>query len=405
MTFAASLLVGAVATLLVGWVVVALLPGVLAAAAIAAARHSELSMRPSRPMRWAPLAIVLVAVPAVFSLETALTADSTDPLSIRAVEWLRDNGGAGVVNGTEHWWYTNHAPPVGGTPATVPAAPSAVDRAVALRPLTSPAPVPIPGEGQWTVTAGAPAHPAVATTFLRPDPVHTSIVVGIMRIDPALVRMQLVAGTEQPGGSATGTGEVPTSDRSSLIAAFNAGFRMKEANGGWFSAGRTAEPLRAGAASLVLRSDGHADVGVWGRDDRMDPDVTAVRQNLALVVDDGRLVPGTQDAANLLWGKTLGHKVLVDRSGVGITADGALVYVGGPGLSVATLGRTLIAAGAVRGMELDINTAWVNAYTYVPGPSGPVGTRLVASMVHGPDRYLHVQSRDFVSIETGPPRA
>lgn len=387
----------AVALMVLGWNIVAVLPGVLAAGGAAVARSSGVSLRPSRPVRWIPLLVLVVAIPAMFSMETALTADSADSLSIRAVEWLRDNGGAGVVNGTEHWWYTKHAPPVGGTPSTVPPAPTGTDKALTLRPLKSPA-SPLPGEGQWTVTAGTSEHPAVATTFLRPDATHTSIVVGIMRIDPRLVKMRLIPGAEQPGGSVTGNGAVPTGDRASLVAAFNAGFRMNEANGGWFSAGRTAEQLRDGSAALVLRDDGRADVGDWGRDDHMDPHVTAVRQNLALVVDGGRLVPGTQDAANLLWGKTLGHKVLVNRSGVGITADGAIVYVGGPGLSVATLGQTLIAAGAVRGMEMDINTAWVNAYTYTAGQSGPVGTKLVDSMVHGPERYLGPQTRDFVDV-------
>lgn len=395
----------AVALVFLGCSVVAVVPGILAAGATAAARSSSVSLRPSRPVRWIPLLILVIAVPALFSLETSLTANSADSLSIRAVEWLRDNGGAGVVNGTEHWWYTKHAPPVGGTPSTVPPAPTGTDLAVTLRPLTSPATPPLPGEGQWTVTAGTPQHPAVATTFLRPDATHTSVVVGVMRIDPSLVRMRLIPGTEQPGGSVAGNGAVPTDDRASLVATFNAGFRMNEANGGWFSASRTAESLRDGSASLVLRDDGRADVGVWGRDDHMDPHVTAVRQNLALIVDGGRLVPGTQDAANLLWGKTLGHKVLVNRSGIGVTADGALVYVGGPGMSVATLGRTLIAAGAVRAMEMDINTAWVNAFTYTSGPTGPAGTKLVDSMTHGPDRYLRPQTRDFVDVTLDQPHS
>lgn len=397
-TFAACVVASAVTLMLLGWVAVAVLPGCFLAGALAAGRHSRVSLRPSRPVRWIPLLVLLFAVPALFSLETTLSADGSDPLSIRAVEWLRDNGGAGVVNSTEHWWYTNHAPPVGGTPSTVPAAPTASEAATTLTPLHTPAAAPLPGEGEWTVTAGTSAHPAVAKTFLRPDATHTSVVVGVLRVDPALVRMKLVAGSEQPGAGAPGDGEVPTADRATLVAAFNAGFRMAEANGGWFSAGRTAVPLRDGAASLVLRDDGHADVGVWGRDDRMDQTVTGVRQNLALIVDGGRLVPGTQDAANLLWGKTLGHKVLVNRSGVGITRDGALVYVGGPGMSVATLGQTLIEAGAVRAMEMDINTAWVDAYTYAPGANGPTGSKLVDSISHGPDRYLRPQSRDFISV-------
>ena len=66
-----------------------------------------------------------------------------------------------------------------------------------------------------------------------------------------------------------------------------------------------------------------------------------------------------------MFGATLGNKALVWRSGVGVDANGALIYAGGPALSVLSLGPTLQNAGAVRAMELDINTDWVSAYTYV----------------------------------------
>ena len=52
------------------------------------------------------------------------------------------------------------------------------------------------------------------------------------------------------------------------------------------------------------------------------------------------------------------------RSGLGVTADGAVVYVAGPGLSALSLANLLVRAGAVRAMELDINTDWVDFFTY-----------------------------------------
>ena len=48
-----------------------------------------------------------------------------------------------------------------------------------------------------------------------------------------------------------------------------------------------------------------------------------------------------------------------------MTADGALVYVGGPGLNITDLADLLVRAGAVRAMELDINTDWVN-FSHLP---------------------------------------
>jgi len=88
---------------------------------------------------------------------------------------------------------------------------------------------------------------------------------------------------------------------------------------------------------------------------------------------------------------------------VGVTADGALVYAGGPALSITALARTLQAAGAVRAMELDINTDWVSAYTY--GPSNPadgsspiVGKKLLDNMSRDGSRYLQPGERDFFAF-------
>jgi hypothetical protein len=220
-----------------------------------------------------------------------------------------------------------------------------------------------------------------------------------MRIDPALVRLELMSGTQQPNTAQPSFGTVPLADRASLVAAFNAGFKMSQSVGGWFSHGRMAVPLRGGAASLVLRNDGTADVGVWGRDVTMGPTVTAVRQNLLLLIDGGAPTALVMTPAyELVWGKTLHHQISVWRSGVGITKTGMLVYCAGKALTVPQLAQGLLAAGAVRAMELDINTQYVDAYLYRPSPTGPLGTKLAAEMHSGPEHYLTSQARDFVEV-------
>ena len=117
---------------------------------------------------------------------------------------------------------------------------------------------------------------------------------------------------------------------------------------------------------MIIKQDGSSDVGVWGRDFTMSPDIKAVRQNLVLIVDNGQLNPEMREDDTTAFGATLGNNVFVWRSGVGVTADGALVYAGGPAMSIIALARTLQAAGAVRAMEMDINTDWVSAFTYQP---------------------------------------
>lgn len=400
-----------------GWVVaVAPTPGRRRRVRTARQRGAHRAPRsgPSRTVLPVLVAVaVLAATGPAWSLGADLTVKSSDPLSLRAVEWIRANGGRSEVNLIERWWYQHHPPKSGGAPTIpissgaptaslnsgkpAPAAAATRSEGVKLAPVPSPAGAPLPGEGQWTVVAGDAARPAIAVTRVRPDPVHTSLLAAIARIDPKVARLQLQGGTEDPGPSWPSGGQVAASDRPHLLAAFNSGFRLNEAGGGYWVGGRSARPLVDGAASLVFRADGTASVDQWGRDAKLGPDVAAVRQNLGLIVDRGGPVAGLDDANNIRWGKTLGGKVLVWRSGIGVTADGALVWVGGPGLSIKSLAGLLVNAGAVRAMELDINSTWVAFFLY-GAQGGEAGTRLLPDMVHAPDRYLRSQSRDFVSV-------
>ncbi|HXC19284.1 MAG TPA: hypothetical protein VNT80_05175, partial [Acidimicrobiales bacterium] len=110
------------------------------------------------------------------------------------------------------------------------------------------------------------------------------------------------------------------------------------------------------------------------------------------------------------WGFTLGNAVYVWRSGLGITANGALVYVGGPGLNITDLANLLVRAGAVRAMELDINTDWVNFSSYKPStPDGIAtptnGTELLSAMTGTPARYFESWwSRDFITMSAIKPK-
>jgi hypothetical protein len=251
--------------------------------------------------------------------------------------------------------------------------------------------------------------PAVYETTLRPDAIHTSYVVGVAWMDTKLLRATLYSGSQIPGGGPfTHTAPIPPTAARTLVAAFNAGFLMASANGGYYTDGRTIIPLRAGAASFVVYADGSSTVGAWGTDVTMTPSVVSVRQNLDLLVSGGTPVPGLNASDTTQWGDTLGNQVYVWRSGLGVTADGALVYVGGPGLNITDLADLLVRAGAVRAMELDINTDWVNFSSYAPAsPTGAAtganGTELLPGMTGSPGRYFEPWwSRDFITMSAAP---
>jgi Phosphodiester glycosidase len=350
------------------------------------------------------------------SLGGALTDPSLGTsVGARLAEWARGHGGASTVNWIENEWYSHHQPARGGKPPAgsirvpkgVPVmAPSGPAHLPPPAPMVPPASPPIPGEGQWSPAGRlVDGIPALYETTVRPDPVHTSYVVGVAWMDTKLLKATLYSGSIIPGGASfTHTAPISTGAARSLVAAFNAGFLMQAAGGGYYTDGRTIVPLRSGAASFVVHADGSATVGAWGSDVVMGQTVVSVRQNLDLLVDGGHPLPGLDAADTTRWGATLGNAVYVWRSGLGVTANGALVYVGGPGLNITDLADLLVRAGAVRAMELDINTDWVNFSTYRPdGSSGEAtpsdGTELLPGMAGTPARYFEPWwARDFITM-------
>ncbi len=258
--------------------------------------------------------------------------------------------------------------------------------------------------GPWT-PAGRPVNggPAVFTALLQPSPGGAAI--GAARLDGSRLRFALYAGTGDPGGTWSNQGAVAASLWPSLVATFNSGFKLSAARGGFYADGHPAagQPLRNGAASFVIFGDGSATVGQWGRDVQATPNVAAVRQNLELLVDAGR--PSAAVATNVqpTWGFTLNNQIANWRSGVGVDAGGEVLYVGGPGLDPSALADALIAVGARRAMELDINPAWVsfNTFTDAGGPAGAGGvtaTKLLPSMNRAARAYLSPFNRDFFAV-------
>jgi hypothetical protein len=259
----------------------------------------------------------------------------------------------------------------------------------------------LPGEGVWQPAAGARLHRGygIYTTELRAGAGLPPA--GIAWVDTAATRISLYAGTSEPYGTWPRQGAVGGADLPLLLAAFNGGFKIYSYSTGWYAGGRTAVSLQPGAASLVIFSNGAATVGDWGRDVGGGPNVAAVRQNLTLLVDHGATVPNA--SAPYQWGAVLGGGTYTWRSGVGVTAAGDLVYVGGPSLDPGSLARLLVAAGAVRAMELDINPEWVSFATFVhagglAGGGVVSGANLLPGMYFTPFHYLQPFSRDFFAV-------
>jgi len=392
-------------------------PGEAAPAQTPSTRGSRMGRVPWRWIgRTVAVGVALFLVPVAWSYGHALTRPTDESVGIRTTEWMRDHGGRGIVVWAETFWYDHHQPKKGGVPAlsalpkvttppdtTPPSTVAPVDTPTPVRLLASPA---LPGEGQWQPTGrtGADGLPLLYTTFIRPDPIHTSLVTGLAWMDPTRVNVDLYSGYDEPGGKGwTLTAPIQDAVRPALVAAFNSGFKLADSRGGYMAEGRVApgHPLVPGRAALIVRTDGSVTVGMWGRDAVAGPDIRAVRENLQLLIDGGREASDLDVNSLANWGWTVKNATLVWRSGVGVDAKGHLIYAAGNGLSVHSLADVLLAAGCVRAMELDINSEWVSFLSYASDPSvpgGAVGTKLIPDMRTSSSKYFGASDRDFFAV-------
>src|SRR5579863_6827000 len=334
-------------------------------------------------------------------------------LSTRASQWGRQHGLASVVSWAANEAYHWDLPKKGGTPPAGSFGTGALTKTytakLVLAPppdMVSPARHPLPGEGVWHVAARTTANgiPTTYEAFVRPDAVHTSYVVGVVWMDTNLLTALLYSGSQIPGGGPFWHSAPISAIRSkTLVSAFNAGFLMQNADGGYFTDGKTYKKLRNGAASVVIFKNGRMVVAKWGRDVLMTNQIASVRQNLDLIVDNSKEIHGLRNPKSTKWGTVVGPNNDVWRSGLGITKSGALVYVGGPGMSLSDLANVMVRAGVEVGMELDYGLDWVqlSTFTGVPGTAinAANGQSLLPSMPGTPGRYFaSYWAHDFFTV-------
>ncbi len=287
------------------------------------------------------------------------------------------------------------------------AATRAVGHAGSSRPASLPATSP-PRSG--SVTTAGPAGPAATPTASANAsvPAPQVAVSEVRTADGSIVTVAafrgpvqyvLHNGSQDPGPPAAGlvrAGPVVTgAERGRLLAAFNGGFKLSAGAGGYEQGGHVISPLGAGFASLVIDRSGRARIGIWGHGLPAPREaVYSVRQNLQLLVDNGRPTPAAADWG--LWGATLGGGEYVARSALGQDAAGDLIYAASMSTTPADLADALARVGARVAMELDINPEWVQLDT-----AGRPGGRLTAA-VPGQNRpagqYLVGWTRDFITV-------
>ncbi len=372
--------------------------------------RAHLSVARRHRLRRIALVTVLVAlIPAAFSYVKAISEPSNSSLGIRTVEWLREHGAAGIVSQVESTYYSLTAPSKGGP--TLRALPRigargsasasttgssqklAVYRPPRVRPMLYP---PLAGEGVWRpARAESVTNAPILLTTLRNQPEYPSVVAGLAWIDVKRTKVMLHPGRQEPSVEIPrGSMDIPQTGREKLLATFNSAFKLSDSHGGVALNGHTYAPMRNGQATLVGYEDGSVNVIEWVNGPTAPSSVTFARQNLPLIVNNGKPTPNLDNGE---WGATVGNAVLVWRSGIGVDAHGNLIYAAGNDQSARSLADTLARAGAVRAMELDINSYWVSFITY-GGPDAANPVNLLPEMNRPATRYLEPDDRDFFAV-------
>lgn len=200
----------------------------------------------------------------------------------------------------------------------------------------------------------------------------------------------------------------PNEGLAGVVAVFNGGFKQSANAGGSAVDAVTLVSLVKGDMTIVINRLGHWEMGVWGVAHFPTPgfDPISYRQNLAPLVLNGRATPLALSGNWNAWGSPLGNNPLEARTGLGVDAQGNLIYVATmQGTLSGPLARALVDAGAVSAMQLDINPYWpiLGAAKSPIHHAGATYSVLLAGSQHSPNVYDVAWSRDFFVALQEPP--
>ena len=286
---------------------------------------------------------------------------------------------------------------VSATGTTAAAAHATTQRAWPLRikPLFT---HPFRGEGVWHATGpryhgGAP----VLVTSYRTNTANPSVLAYVAWFDKKRTSVAFYPGrSEPPNAAVRGPMMVPNGQRWRLLSTFNSGFTYAYNGNGSSINGRENEPLKRGLATLVQYKTGAIGISIWHGGPVTSKRVAWARQSLPPIVWNRKPNPNLNDSKE--WGEPYpGPSIYVWRTGVGIDRRGNLIFVAADSQSVETLARVLIHAGAVRGMQFDINAFWHTLITYTH--KGGLHPKMVEPQPnHSAYRYLSPDDRDFFAV-------
>lgn len=232
-----------------------------------------------------------------------------------------------------------------------------------------------PGDGQWlplpTSSGGEATRPLLFKTLLHPDPRRSWAELFVVAVDLRAVRVQLVAGSEEPQATETGAlamdrpGVVPRSHVAAALGAFNGGFKTEHGHYGMKVGALTLIPANEGACTVLEKQDGSLAIGSWARVESFMASAGWWRQTPNCMYEQGVIHPRLAEGFVHQWGATLSGQTVIRRSAIGVDATGQTLFVAISNHTTApALARGMHHAGAETVAQLDVNHSYPKFVTF-----------------------------------------
>jgi hypothetical protein len=265
----------------------------------------------------------------------------------------------------------------------------------------------LPGETEWvpvveTVTPAPDGQPVFFQSFVRVDPQRDWVAVHVTAWDPARLRLDIVAGLEEPipQTAALGTGMIPREDLDRLVAGFSGGFQTVHGVYGMIENRAELVSPRRMAATVATFENGHVGLGRWDGSWRRIPGrLIGLRQNLRPLIEHGVYDPDERGH----WGWARGQRAgvpsspLTVRSGLCRLPNGGLVYFIGDEIDGEALAETMLHTGCDFGIHLEMNPGHTGFEYYSVVSRRDYESRLLLpnSRLTRHPRFIRMSSRDF----------
>lgn len=261
---------------------------------------------------------------------------------------------------------------------------------------------PLAGEGVWhnIPLVISPDKEVMARTFIRPDASRNFAIASLVKMDMSSLGIGSVAGTVEPGGKVGkyGPGKVPKKIilSGNLVAAFDGGFQYRDGQYGMIVGKTTYLPLQKNLGTIAAFKNG--SVKIFNYAGQNLSNATFIRQNGPMLIENG-VITVSDPNSQKIWGRVVGANTFTWRSGIGITANGNLIFAAGNSLSPLTLAEALRLAGAANAIQLDINPYWVRFNIFNSTGAGKYNSApLNKEMQDGSKQYLNGYQKDFFYI-------